>query len=136
MTSDIIQSERTRIGWHPITLGLVLVLALSLIRAGGLMAMRRLWGREDFEPSLPGALFLLGVFLLLSIGVVGGGLFGLAGTSWDRLGWRRERLAREIGRGILAAVVLGVVTLLLAAVAVRLTIGGVPNAAQARLLKN
>ena len=29
------QTERTRIGWHPITLGLVLVGGLGVIRAGG-----------------------------------------------------------------------------------------------------
>jgi len=35
MRSGMAQAERTRIGWHPITLGLVLVLGLGVFRAGG-----------------------------------------------------------------------------------------------------
>ena len=34
MTSGMAQTKRTRIGWHPITLGLVLVFGLGVIRAG------------------------------------------------------------------------------------------------------
>jgi len=119
MTSDMAQTERTRIGWHPITLGLVLVLGLGVIRAGGAVAMRRLWGEVDFEPSLRGALFLLVAFVLGSVGLIGGGLFGLAGVSWERLGWRRDRLGWEIVRGLLAVVVLGVITAVFAVVAGR-----------------
>lgn len=111
--------ERTRIGWHPITLALALVLALSLLRAGAAFAMRGLFGSIDFPATLPGALFLLAVFLVGSVGIVGGGLFGLAGVSWDRLGWRKERLLRHIGRGILAAIVIGIVTMAGALVAVK-----------------
>jgi membrane protease YdiL (CAAX protease family) len=119
MTSGMAQTERTRIGWHPITLGLVLVLGLGVIRAGGAVVMRRLWGKIDFEPSLRGALFLLVVFVLGSVALTGGGLFGLAGVSWERLGWRRERLGWEIVRGLLAVVVLGVIAAVFAAVGVR-----------------
>ncbi|UCC69026.1 MAG: CPBP family intramembrane metalloprotease [Armatimonadota bacterium] len=119
MTSDMAQSERTRIGWHPITLGLVLVVGLSVMRAGGAAVMRKLWGDIDFEPSLRGALFLLVVFVLGSVGLIGGGLFGLAGVSWERLGWRRDRLGWEILRGLLAVVVLGVIAAMFAVVAGR-----------------
>jgi len=111
-------NERTRIGWHPITLGLALVVALSVLRAGAAVAMRGLFGSIDFPATLPGALFLLAVFLVGSVGIVGGGLFGLAGVSWDRLGWRKERLLRHIGRGILAAIVIGIITMVGALVAV------------------
>jgi membrane protease YdiL (CAAX protease family) len=100
---------RTRIGWHPITLALVLVVALSLLRAGAAFAMRRLWGSTDFEPSPQALVLLLIVFLIGSVGIVGGGLSGLAGVSWNSLGWRREKLLKEIGRGILAFIVVSAV---------------------------
>lgn len=119
MTSDMAQSERTRSGWHPITLGLVLVVGLSVMRAGGAAVMRKLWGDTDFEPSLRGAVFLLAVFLLGSVGLIGGGLFGMGGVSWERLGWRRDRLGWEIVRGLLAVVVLGVMAAMFAVAAVR-----------------
>ncbi len=35
MRSGTAQTERTRIGWHPIALGIVLVVGLAVIRAGG-----------------------------------------------------------------------------------------------------
>jgi membrane protease YdiL (CAAX protease family) len=111
------QSERTRIGWQPITLGLVLVVGLSAMRAGGAAVMRKLWGDVDFEPSLRGAVFLLAVFLVGSVGLIGGGLFGLGGVSWERLGWRRDRLGWEIVRGLLAAVLLGLMTVVFAIIA-------------------
>lgn len=109
MTSDTEQGWRTRIGWHPITLGLVLVLGLCVMRAGAAEVMRRLWGKTDFEPSLRGVLFLLVVFLVGSVGLIGGGLFGLGGASWHRLGWCRDRLGWEVVRGLLAALVLGLI---------------------------
>ena len=118
MTTDTVQTERTRIGWHPITLALVLVLGLCLLRAGAILLMRRLWGAVDFEPSPRGVLFLLAVFLVGSVGLIGGGLFGLAGVSWERLGWRRVRLAREILRGFLGAMALGAILVPFALVSV------------------
>jgi len=81
--------------------------------------MRKLWGDTDFEPSLRGAVFLLAVFLLGSVGLIGGGLFGMGGVSWERLGWRRDRLGWEIVRGLLAVVVLGVMAAMFAVAAVR-----------------
>ena len=119
MTSDMAQSERTRIGWHPIALGLVLVLGLGIIRACGAAVMRKLWGDIDLEPSLRGVVFLLVVFVVGSVGLIGGGLFGLAGVSWERLGWRRDRLGWEIVRGLLALVVLGVMLVVFAIIAGR-----------------
>lgn len=119
MASDMAQSERTRVGWHPVTLGLVLVVGLSVMRVGGAAVMRKLWGDTDFEPSLRGAVFLLAVFLVGSVGLIGGGLFGLGAVSWERLGWRRDRLGWEIVRGLLAVVVLGLMAATFAVVAVR-----------------
>lgn len=107
---EMLLDERTRIGWHPITLGLVLVVVLSLLRAGGAFVMQRQFGSIDLAPTLPGALFLLVLFVVGSVGLIGGGLFGLAGVSWERLGWRRDRLVREIGRGILGAMAIGIFT--------------------------
>jgi len=107
---DTLLNERTRIGWHPITLGLVLVVIVSLLRGVAAFAMRQQSGSIDIDlqPTLPGALFLLGAFVVGSVGLIGGGLFGLAGVSWERLGWRRDRLLREIGRGLLGCALIGI----------------------------
>jgi len=96
------------------------MVALSGTRAIGALLMRRWWGAVDFEPSWRGAAFLLGLIVVLSVAVIGGGLFGLAGTSWQGLGWRRERLGREIVRGLLAAILLGLITLAFAVIGTRL----------------
>jgi len=77
--------------------GLGIVVVLSATRVVGRLLMRRWWGTLDFEPSWCGAAFLLGLILVLSVVVIGGGLFGLAGASWDALGWRREGLGRRTG---------------------------------------
>jgi membrane protease YdiL (CAAX protease family) len=110
MTSEMrVDGSRNRSG-RALLLGLGLVVAVSATRAVGLALMRQWWGAADFEPSWRGAAFLLGLILVLSVVIVGGGLFGLAGVSWEELGWRRQRLAREVGRGLLGALVLALIT--------------------------
>ena len=90
---------RTRIGWHPITLALVLIVAMSLLRAGAAVAMRRLWGTTDFEPSLQALAFLLVVFLIGSVGIVGGGLFGLGGPPGAAWAGGGRSCSRRLGAG-------------------------------------
>jgi len=105
---------------HAVALGLVLVVALSVTRAAGVLLMQRWWGAAGFEPSWRGAAFLLGLIVVVSVGIVGGGLFGLAGATWESLGWRRRRWGWEIGRGLLAALVIGLIALVFAVVGARL----------------
>jgi len=99
-------NERTRLGWHPITLALALVVAFSLLRAAVAFAWQRLFGGMDFYPTTSFVLFSLATFAVMSVGLIGGGLFGLAGVSWDRLGWRRGGLLKAMGRGTLGLVLI------------------------------
>jgi len=119
MTSEVRISESRNRSGGALLLGLGLVVAVSATRAVGLALMRRWWGGAEFEPSWRGAAFLLGLIVVLSVVIVGGGLFGLAGVSWEELGWRRQRLAREVGRGLLAALVLALITGVFAFVGVK-----------------
>jgi membrane protease YdiL (CAAX protease family) len=110
MTSEVRVDGSGNRSVRALLLGLGLVVAVSATRALGLALMRRWWGMADFEPSWRGAAFLLALIGVVSVGIVGGGLFGLAGVSWEELGWRRQRLAREVGRGLLGALILALIT--------------------------
>lgn len=86
---------------HPLVWGLVLVIALCLLRTTQAFTWRQWFNTIDFHETLPFALFLLGWFALMSVGLIGGGIVWLAKTSWRELGWRREGLLKAIGLGLL-----------------------------------
>ncbi len=119
MPFEIRADRYTNRSRRALILGLGLVVALSATRLVGTHLMQKWWGVVDFEPSSRGVAFMLGLVLVLSVVIIGGGLFGLAGASWEGLGWRRQDLAREIVRGLLAAMVLGLVTLVFAFIGTR-----------------
>ena len=95
-------------GWiqeHRLQWGLMLAIVLWLSRLFSVLLFPQ-WHRPalDFYETVPFALFLLGWFALLSVGLIGGGIVWLTQTSWQELGWRRESLVKAIGLGILGFV--------------------------------
>jgi len=102
------QGQRQGIGrWvreHRLLWGLLLVVALWLLRSLGTLAWRRWFGTLDIHETVPFAFFLLGSAGLGSVGLVVGGIVRLTGTSWRELGWRREGLARAVAMGLLGFV--------------------------------
>jgi len=98
------KGHRERLKWfreHRLAWGLVLVAALCVFRAAWMWVFRQWFGPFDFYETPAFALFLLAWFSLFSLGLVGGGIFWLTGTSWRALGWRRTDLAKAIGLGLL-----------------------------------
>ena len=89
---------------HRLQWGLALVVGLWLLRIAGNYAWRRWFGTIDIHETLPFALFLLGGVLVGSVGLTGGGIVWLTGTSWRELGWRRDGLAKAIGLGLVGFV--------------------------------
>jgi len=96
---------------HPLVWGLVLVVAFSLLRALQAFAWRQWFDTVEFYETIPFALFLLGSFVLVSVGLIGGGIVWLTKTSWRDLGWRRKGLVKAIGLGLLGFVLLFVNTM-------------------------
>jgi membrane protease YdiL (CAAX protease family) len=98
------KADRARPWASLIAFALVLVLAFALLRA----VQTRLWGywfgSTDLQETLPFALFLLGSFMVLSVGFVGGGVVRLTRTPWRALGWRREGAVKAIAWGLLGFV--------------------------------
>jgi len=91
-------------GWvqaHRIQWGFVLVVILWLIRLLSVLLFPQWHKPFDIYETFPFALFLLGWFALLSVGMIGGGIVWLTQTSWEELGWRRQGLVKAIGLGIL-----------------------------------
>ncbi len=95
---------------HPLVWGLVLVVAFSLLRAFQAFTWRQWFDTVEFYETIPFALFLLGSFVLVSAGLISGGIW-LSKTSWRDLGWRREGLVKAIGLGLLGFVLLSINTM-------------------------
>jgi hypothetical protein len=108
----IAQKRPTRFGLSPLAYGLALVVLFSLLRAGAAALLRQFFGSESLALTWPSALFWLGVFIVMSVGPVGGGLVWLGGATWRELGWRREGLLKAAGLGVLGAVGIFVLQLL------------------------
>ena len=86
--------------------GLILVVAFSLMRFVETVSWRRWFGSLDFQESLPFALFLLLWFVLISVGLIVGGIVWLTKTSWQELGWKRNSLLKSIGLGLIGFILL------------------------------
>lgn len=78
---------RTWYELHPIRLGLSFIIAFSVLRAMIFLIWNHYFDGLNFEPTLPFLLFTVCLFIVLSLGLIVGGLHGLAGVSWQRLGW-------------------------------------------------
>ena len=89
-----------------LALALVLVLAFALLRA----IQTRLWqywfGSTDFQATIPFVMFILASFMVMSVGLIGGCVVRLTGTSWRELGWQREGLIKAIAWGLLGFVII------------------------------
>ncbi len=59
---------------------------------------------DYFHESVPFALLFW--FVLLSIGLIAGGIVWLTKTSWQELGWKRKGLLKSIGLGLLGFIAL------------------------------
>ena len=98
------EENKGRRAWfreHRLVWGCVLVAALCVLRATLMWLFRQWFGPFDFYETVPFALFLSAWFALFSVGLVGGGIVWLTGTSWRALGWQRTDLAKAIGLGLL-----------------------------------
>jgi membrane protease YdiL (CAAX protease family) len=86
--------------------GFILVVAFSLMRFVETITWRQWFGSLDFQESLPFALFLLLWFVLISVGLIVGGIVWLTKTSWQELGWKRKGLLKSIGLGLIGFILL------------------------------
>lgn len=95
--------------WFPnnrLLWGLILVVAFSLMRFVETISWRQWFGSLDFQESLLFALFLLLWFVLISVGLIVGGIVWLTNTSWQELGWTRKGLLKSIGLGLIGFILL------------------------------
>lgn len=97
---------RAWIQQHRLQWGFILVVAFSLMRTVQTWMWRQGFGSLDFQESLPFALFLLLWFVLMSVGLIGGGIVWFAKTSWQELGWRRKGLRKAIGLGLVGFILM------------------------------
>ncbi len=81
---------------HPIIWGLILITLFSMLRALQAYTWKNWFGSIEFHETFMFALFLLGWIILVSVGLIGGGIFWLAQTSLDDLGWKREKIGKTI----------------------------------------
>ncbi len=101
--------QTTSTNWfqtHRLAWAFILVALFSLLRAIQTWQWRGQSASMDFVESLPFALFLAFWFILLSVGLIGGGIVRLAKTSWRELGWTKQGLFKAIGLGILGFVLM------------------------------
>jgi membrane protease YdiL (CAAX protease family) len=86
---------------HRLQWGVVLVFVLWLSRVLSVLFFPQWFKPFDIYETPSFTLLLLVWFVLLSVGLVGGGIVCLTRTSWGELGWRRKGLVKAIGLGVL-----------------------------------
>jgi len=86
--------------------GIILIVVFSLMRIVQTIMWRQWFGSLDFQVSIPFALFLLLWVVLMSIGLIVGGIVWLTRTSWRELGWKRRGLLKSVGMGLLGYVLM------------------------------
>jgi membrane protease YdiL (CAAX protease family) len=91
---------------HRFLWGIVLVVIFALSRFVQTYTWKIWFGSLDFQVSPQFALFLLVWFVLMSLGLIIGGIVWLTRTSWHQLGWSRKGLLKAIGLGILGFILL------------------------------
>jgi membrane protease YdiL (CAAX protease family) len=97
---------RRWIAKHPLLWGIILVVIFSLLRFIQTITWQKWFLSLDFPVSPQFALFLSVWFIILSIGLIVGGIIWLARTSWQQLGWSLKGLPRAIGLGLFGFVLL------------------------------
>jgi len=93
--------RKNRILW-----GLILVAFFALLRFLQTVAWRGWFGSADFQESISFALFLVFWFVVISLGLVVGGIVRLTGATWTTLGWKRDGWLKSVGMGLLGFVLL------------------------------
>ena len=80
----------------------------SLLRFIQTIAWRKWFYSLDFQVSPEFTVFLLVWFIIISVGIVIGGIVWLTRTSWRQLGWFRKGLLKAIGLGLLGFLLLSI----------------------------
>jgi membrane protease YdiL (CAAX protease family) len=93
---------------HPLLWGIGLVVIFSLLRFIQTITWRKWFTSLDFQGSPQFTLFLSVWFIILSVGLVIGGIVWLPRTSWRQLGWSRKGLLKAIGLGLLGFLLLSI----------------------------
>jgi membrane protease YdiL (CAAX protease family) len=93
---------------HPLFWGSSLVVIFSFLRFIQTITWRKLFYTLDFQVSPQFILFLAIWFIILSVGLVIGGMVWLARTSWRQLGWTRRGLLKAIGLGLFGLLLLSI----------------------------
>jgi len=93
---------------HPLLWGFVLVVIFSLLRFIQTIAWRKWFYSLDFQASSQFTLFLSVWFIILSVGLVIGGIVWMTRTSWRQLGWSRKGLLKAIGLGLIGLLLLSI----------------------------
>ena len=93
---------------HPLIWGISLVVIFSLLRFIQTVAWRKWFYSLDFQVSPQFTFFLSVWVIVLSVGLVIGGIVWLPRTSWRQLGWSRKGLLKAIGLGLLGLVLLSI----------------------------
>lgn len=109
MTKDLNKRNGHLCRWieeHPLLWGIVLVAVFSSLRFIQTITWQRWFSSLDFPVSPPFALFLFVWFIILSIGLIIGGIVWMARTSWQQLGWSLKGLPKAIGLGFFGFVLL------------------------------
>ncbi len=96
-----VQAVRKVLAGHRFLWGLFLVVVFAILRFIQTYLWKTWFGSLDFQVSPQFTLFLLVWFVLLSLGLITGGIVWLTHTSWRQLGWSRAGLPKAIGLGIL-----------------------------------
>jgi len=91
---------------HPLLWGIGLVVIFSFLRFIQTIVWQKWFSSLDFQVSSQFTLFLSVWFIILSVGLVIGGIVWLTRTSWRQLGWSRKGLLKAIGLGLLGFLLL------------------------------
>ena len=93
---------------HPLLWGIVLVVIFSLLRFVQTIAWQKWFASLDFQGSPQFTLFLSVWFIILSTGLIIGGIVWLTRTSWHQLGWSRKGLPKAIALGLPGFILLSI----------------------------
>ena len=93
---------------HRFLWGIVLIVIFAFLRFIQTYTWRTWFGSLDFQVSSQFALFLLVWFVIMSFGLIIGGIVCLTRTAWHQLGWSRKGLLKAIGLGILGYILLNI----------------------------
>lgn len=93
--------QKNRLLW-----GGILIVIFALLRIAQTTMWLRQFGSQNIQNSLAFFLFLLFWIVVMSVGLIAGGIVWLTGTSWRQMGWSRQGLPRAAVKGLLGFVLL------------------------------